>query len=52
MIYREAGQFRTTYVADQRIFPITQDRVAMAMLLIVAFVVVPAAACVLLPAGD
>ena len=44
MIYREAGQFRTTYVADQRIFPITQDRVAMAMLLIVAFVVVPAAA--------
>ena len=41
MIYREAGQFRTTYVADQRIFPITQDRVAMVILLVVAYVVVP-----------
>ena len=41
MIYREAGQFRTTYAADQRIFPITQDRVAMGLLLAVAFLVVP-----------
>ena len=41
MIYREAGQFRTTYAADQRVFPITQDRVAMAILLVIAFVVVP-----------
>jgi branched-chain amino acid transport system permease protein len=41
VIYREAGQFRTTYAADQRVFPITQDRVAMAILLMVAFVVVP-----------
>jgi branched-chain amino acid transport system permease protein len=41
VIYREAGQFRTTYAADQRVFPITQDRVAMAILLVVAFVVVP-----------
>ncbi|HEY1417878.1 MAG TPA: branched-chain amino acid ABC transporter permease [Myxococcaceae bacterium] len=44
MIYREAGQFRTTYAADQRVFPITQDRVAMAVLLVVAFVVVPLSA--------
>jgi branched-chain amino acid transport system permease protein len=41
MLYREAGQFRTSYRADQRIFPITQDRWAMAGLLLVAFVAVP-----------
>ena len=28
VIYREAGQFKTTYVADQQIFPIRQDRIA------------------------
>ena len=27
MFYRENGQFKTTYRADQQIFPITQDRV-------------------------
>ena len=26
MIYREAGQFRTSYAADQAVFPIRQDR--------------------------
>ena len=26
MIYREAGQFRTSYAADQALFPIRQDR--------------------------
>jgi len=41
VIYREAGQFRTTYAADQRIFPIVQDRAGMALLLAVAFVGVP-----------
>src|ERR1700704_3923575 len=41
MLYREAGQFKSTYAQDQQIFPIAQDRVAMAALLIVAFVVVP-----------
>src|SRR4051794_25564109 len=41
MLYREAGQFRTTYAEDARIFPIRQDRVAMALLLLVAFVAVP-----------
>jgi branched-chain amino acid transport system permease protein len=25
MLYREAGQFKTSYVADQQIFPILQD---------------------------
>ncbi|MBC5763277.1 branched-chain amino acid ABC transporter permease [Ramlibacter albus] len=41
MIYRENGQFKTTYRADQQIFPIAQDRVAIALMLVVAFVVVP-----------
>jgi branched-chain amino acid transport system permease protein len=41
MLYRENGQFKTTYAADQQIFPILQDRVAIALLLVFAFVVVP-----------
>jgi branched-chain amino acid transport system permease protein len=44
MIYRENGQFKTSYRADQQVFPIAQDRVAMALLMVVAFVVVPMAA--------
>jgi branched-chain amino acid transport system permease protein len=42
MFYRENGQFKTSYAADQQIFPIAQDRVAVAVLLLVAFAVVPA----------
>jgi hypothetical protein len=42
MIYRENGQFKTSYRADQQIFPIRQDRIAiLALLLAFAFVVVP-----------
>jgi len=41
MIYREAGQFKTSYAEDQRIFPIRQDRIGMALLLFFAFVLVP-----------
>ena len=41
MIYRENGQFKTTYRADQQLFPILQDRFAVVMVLLVAFVVVP-----------
>ena len=32
MLYREAGQFKTSYTADSQIFPIRQDRYAMAIL--------------------
>src|SRR5919108_6097837 len=39
MIYREAGQFKTTYAADQAIFPIVQDKVVMALAVAAAFVV-------------
>jgi branched-chain amino acid transport system permease protein len=41
MLYREAGQFKSTYAEDQQIFPIRQDRVAIALLLAFAFVAVP-----------
>ena len=41
MLYREAGQFKSTYAADQQIFPIRQDRIAIGAPARVAFVVVP-----------
>ena len=41
MIYRENGQFKTTYRSDNQIFPILQDRIAVGLILIFAFVVVP-----------
>ncbi|MDP3619826.1 MAG: branched-chain amino acid ABC transporter permease [Ramlibacter sp.] len=41
MIYRENGQFKTSYRADQQIFPISQDRIAVIALLVIALVVVP-----------
>jgi len=41
MFYREAGQFKTSYQTDTAIFPIRQDRVAIAALVAVAFVAVP-----------
>ena len=42
MLYRENGQFKTSYRADQQIFPILQDRLAIVLLLVAAYVVVPA----------
>ena len=41
MLYRENGQFKTTYPADQQIFPIRQDRIAMVLLMAFAFIAVP-----------
>jgi branched-chain amino acid transport system permease protein len=41
MLYREAGQFKSTYAEDQQIFPIRQDRVAFWLLMAIAFVAVP-----------
>jgi branched-chain amino acid transport system permease protein len=41
MLYRENGQFKTTYQADQQIFPIAQDKLLIAALLAFAFVAVP-----------
>jgi branched-chain amino acid transport system permease protein len=44
MFYREAGQFKANYAADQAIFPIAQDRILVALLVVVAVLVVPLAA--------
>ena len=41
MLYREAGQFKTSYFADQAILPIAQDRWFILGALVFAFVVVP-----------
>ena len=41
MLYREAGQYKTSYAADQAVFPILQDRIGIAVILFLAFVVVP-----------
>ncbi len=41
MFYRENGQYKTTYRADQQIFPIAQDRWAILLLIAAAFFVVP-----------
>ncbi len=41
MLYREAGQFKSSYAADMAIFPIRQDRIALALFILFAFVGVP-----------
>jgi len=41
MLYRENGQFKSNYAADQQMLPILQDRVLMLLLLAFAFVGVP-----------
>jgi branched-chain amino acid transport system permease protein len=41
MFYREAGQFKTSYEADQALFPILQDKIGIILILLVGFVVLP-----------
>jgi branched-chain amino acid transport system permease protein len=41
VLYRETGQFKTSYAADMAIFPIRQDRVALWLLLVGTFVAIP-----------
>ena len=41
MLYRENGQFKTSYHDDQQIFPVVQDKVFILALVAVAFVAVP-----------
>ncbi len=41
MLYRENGQFKTSYRADQAVFPIAQDRIALGLLLAFAVLIVP-----------
>jgi branched-chain amino acid transport system permease protein len=41
MLYRENGQFKSTYKSDQQVFPIAQDRYLIWGLVLLAFVAVP-----------
>lgn len=41
MLYRETGQFHTSYAQDSQLLPLRQDRIGMAILLAVAFLVIP-----------
>jgi len=41
MLYRENGQFKTSYSKDLQVFPILQDRIGIALLLAFAIVGVP-----------
>jgi branched-chain amino acid transport system permease protein len=41
VLYREVGQFKTSYAADQAIFPISQDRWFVVLLVAFAFLGVP-----------
>ncbi len=41
MLYRENGQFKSSYAADQQMLPILQDRVIMFAALVFAFAAVP-----------
>jgi len=44
VLYREAGQYKTSYAADQALFPVLQDRVGILLILAAAFILVPAVA--------
>jgi branched-chain amino acid transport system permease protein len=41
MLYREAGQYKTNYATDVAVFPLREDRIGLAVILAVAFVVLP-----------
>jgi len=41
MLYREVGQYKTSYAADMAVFPILQDRIGIWVILAVAFIVIP-----------
>jgi branched-chain amino acid transport system permease protein len=37
MLYRETGQFKTTYQSDQSVFPILQDRIGIVLIMVAAY---------------
>ncbi|HNI74426.1 MAG TPA: branched-chain amino acid ABC transporter permease, partial [Accumulibacter sp.] len=41
MLYRENGQFKTSYADDQQLFPIAQDRWSILALILFAFIAIP-----------
>ena len=40
MLYREAGQFKTDYQSDLAVFPIRQDRIAIGVIIVCAYLMV------------
>ena len=41
MLYREAGQYKTSYAADVAVFPLIQDRIGLGVIMLIAFVAIP-----------
>ena len=41
MLYRTAGQFKTSYVKDQALFPVRQDAILLMIILVFAWVIMP-----------
>jgi len=41
LFYRDAGQFKTNYAADMAVFPLREDRIGIATILLVAFAAMP-----------
>jgi branched-chain amino acid transport system permease protein len=41
VFYREAGQYKTSYAADEAIFPLREDRIGLAVIFFIAFLVIP-----------
>jgi branched-chain amino acid transport system permease protein len=41
MLFRETGQFKTSYSADMAMLPLREDRVGIALVLVTAFLIVP-----------
>ena len=41
MFYRDAGQFKSSYASDMAIFPLREDRIGIAVILIVAALILP-----------
>jgi branched-chain amino acid transport system permease protein len=41
MFYRTAGQFKTSYMADQALFPVRQDAMLLGVVLLFAYVILP-----------
>ncbi|HEV2566307.1 MAG TPA: branched-chain amino acid ABC transporter permease, partial [Microvirga sp.] len=37
MLYREAGQFKTNYIADSAIFPLREDRIGLTLIILAAY---------------
>ena len=41
MLYKETGQYKSSYKSDHAIFPLIQDKIAFSTLMFIAFLIVP-----------